>query len=116
VPGFEDCGQGYDSGDCAQSLRSAGGGDDGGRKPAAPGFELHGAGVGVLQVEPGLQADARADWAASRDFAGVGFELHAVVAAAAFGCAVFAGREIGIQRGASAFDANRSEPDSEDCG
>jgi ParB family transcriptional regulator, chromosome partitioning protein len=68
------------------------------------------------KVEPGFQADARADWAAGGDLTGVGFELHAVVAATASGCGVFAGREIGIQRGARAFDLARSEHDSEDRG
>ena len=56
------------------------------------------------QVEPGFQTDARADWAAGGDFAGVGFELHAVAAAAGVGDAVSAGGAAGIQRGAGAVD------------
>ena len=54
------------------------------------------------QVEPGFRADAGTDWAAGRDFAGVGFELHAAAEAAGDGDAVSAGGTVGIQRGAGA--------------
>ena len=87
----EDGGEDDDPGDRETGLGAAGGGDDAGREPAAPGPPLPGAGGGLRQAEHGLPPDAGRDWETCGRVARAGIELSALAETAAAKCSTRCG-------------------------